>query len=275
MRKIFFILFLLSFYPESRVAFAFDPYLYNPECNLISKGCLLTLDKINDVDWLLDKIADITRYINEREDSPLVHHIRAYFIQFLYEAVSGADNKIKVANLGIRYVVEGLKIHEDYLPLKFWLATFVGEKYLFLGPGLLKHVPFILSSLKEVVEKDPRCCMGAPLFILGRYYYKLPQFPVSFGNPELSIVYLRRAISVNPNLILPYLYLAEALYATGRKREALTVLKRAERIKPRCWMELMLFKKFRKGIGILRKGFENGTWSTRKDIYKVIQLNSP
>ena len=250
---------------------AFDPSLYNPEKKIGESYCLLSLDRINNVSWLTKKIAQLNKYISVNPDDEEAYIVREYFLQFLYEKVKGRVSKVKIMDIGIKYAAEGIKKFKTY-PHRFWYASFIGEKYIFLGISILKKIPEVHKLLKDVADNAPRCCISAPLFMIGRYYYKLPPFPVSLGDIHLSEKYLRKAVKYNPHLIISYLYLAETLYGEGKVDEALNVLKLAKKVKPKKWMELYLWEKYRQGITILERNFKNGTWGKNKDIYIQIQL---
>lgn len=56
---------------------------------------------------------------------------------------------------------------------------------------------------------------------LGRMYFRLPGFPISFGDKKKAIFHLKRALELYPHDIIARAFYAEALYDMGKKQEAL------------------------------------------------------
>ncbi len=56
---------------------------------------------------------------------------------------------------------------------------------------------------------------------LGRMYFRLPHFPISFGSKEKAVFHLKRALELYPHDIIARAFYAEALYDMGEKQEAL------------------------------------------------------
>ncbi len=55
---------------------------------------------------------------------------------------------------------------------------------------------------------------------LGRMYFRLPGFPISFGDKKKAIFHLKRALELYPHDIIARAFYAEALYEMGQKQEA-------------------------------------------------------
>ena len=73
--------------------------------------------------------------------------------------------------------------------------------------------------------------------LLGRLYFKLPPFPLSFGNPDKAAIFLKEAISLDPATIYYHVFLAELLAYQEKTDEALEILNAATKIKPRNWFQ--------------------------------------
>ncbi len=267
MKKLNFLLLVLFF---SLNLYGFNIDSVDPEKSINYKGSILTYENMQNPEWLLNQIKNVNAYILKHPASEQAYKVRGYLLQLLYENTAGPVGKVKVADLGIKYSVIGLKRLPDSNVLHFWYTTFIAEKYLYLGLQMLKELPVIIRALTDVVNKDPRCCLGVPSMILGRYYYKIPPFPVSLGDYKQSEKYLKLAIRVNPDMIPFYLFLAETLNAMGKKSEALSVLEKAKDVKSKTWMELYMNTKYMRGIDILEKAIKNNEWDTSRDIYVLI-----
>lgn len=57
---------------------------------------------------------------------------------------------------------------------------------------------------------------------LGRMYFRLPGFPISFGDKKKAIFHLKRALELYPHDIIARAFYAEALYDMGKTRGAST-----------------------------------------------------
>jgi tetratricopeptide (TPR) repeat protein len=69
-------------------------------------------------------------------------------------------------------------------------------------------------------------------------YYKVPSWPVGFGDRDKAQTLLRQALAVNPNGIDPNYFYGEFLVESNRAAEALPYLERALKAPPRPGREL-------------------------------------
>jgi hypothetical protein len=73
--------------------------------------------------------------------------------------------------------------------------------------------------------------------ILGKIYHELPGWPISFGDDDKSIQFLRKALSISPTNRYNYLFLVEVLLNEGYEKEAKQKL---EKVFPCPWIRNIL-----------------------------------
>ncbi len=76
------------------------------------------------------------------------------------------------------------------------------------------------KRFEEVLNLNPEFSDAAAYRALGRMYFKLPGWPVSFGSNSTSIQYLKKAVELGPNNRANYLFLAEVLYDEDEAADA-------------------------------------------------------
>lgn len=74
---------------------------------------------------------------------------------------------------------------------------------------------------------DPTALDGSVYTSLGSLYYKVPGWPLSFGDKDKARNYLERALQINPDGIDPNFFFAEFLAETGDSERARSYLEKA------------------------------------------------
>jgi len=107
----------------------------------------------------------------------------------------------------------------------------VGLYWKAVAMGKLSEEMGILNSLKmtrpmeklflRVIALDERYDNAGGHKALGRMYFRLPGFPISFGNKEKALFHLKRALELYPHDLIAKAFYAEALYDMGKKQEAI------------------------------------------------------
>ena len=106
------------------------------------------------------------------------------------------------------------------------------------GLGALSLARKARASLEAALELDPTSLEGSAYTSLGTLYYKVPGFPIGFGNRDKAEELLRKALEINPNGIDPNFFYGELQYERGNYAEALRSLERASRAASRPGREL-------------------------------------
>ncbi|BFM08867.1 tetratricopeptide repeat protein [Halioxenophilus aromaticivorans] len=86
------------------------------------------------------------------------------------------------------------------------------------GMGALKFAKQAKKDLEKSIELDSSALQGAASTTLGTLYFKVPGWPVAFGNDKKAQQYLDAALALNPKGIDINYWLAE--YAASKKDSA-------------------------------------------------------
>lgn len=104
------------------------------------------------------------------------------------------------------------------------VSSWAGEKGGLGALGLVKRAKAIYES---AIQIDGKVLDGSAYNSLGVLYYKVPGWPVGFGDKKRAKELLEQALALNPKGIDPNFFYGEYLLETGRPAEAVTYLERA------------------------------------------------
>jgi tetratricopeptide (TPR) repeat protein len=96
--------------------------------------------------------------------------------------------------------------------------------------GLAKEARNLLQAAEKI---DPGAMHGSIYTSLGTLYYKLPGWPISFGDDDKAETLLKTALRINPNGIDPNYFYADFLFGHHKYREAMQYLRKAQSAPPR------------------------------------------
>ena len=103
-------------------------------------------------------------------------------------------------------------------------SSLAGEKGGLGGLGLAKKARVLYE---QAIQIDANALDGSAYNSLGVLYYKVPRWPVGFGDKTKAEELLQKALAVNPHGIDPNFFYGEFLAETGRPDEAVAYLERA------------------------------------------------
>ena len=89
------------------------------------------------------------------------------------------------------------------------------------------------DDLERALALDPNALDGSAYTSLGALYYKVPGWPVGFGDKEKAEAMLRRALEINPDGIDSNFFYGDFLLEQGHRRKAREYLLRAQHAPPR------------------------------------------
>ncbi len=104
------------------------------------------------------------------------------------------------------------------------LSTYAGAKG---GLSALKLAKQSRAALQASLDIDPKALDGSAYTSLGALYFKVPGFPLGFGDDGKARDYLERALGMSPDGIDPNFFYGEFLLEQGERDEALRHLHKA------------------------------------------------
>lgn len=115
------------------------------------------------------------------------------------------------------------------------LSTYAGANG---GLGALSIAKQARAKLDAALKIDPNALEGSAYTSLGTLYYKVPGFPLGFGNSDKARKLLQSALKLNPDGIDPNYFYGEFLFEEGQYAEAIKALRKALVAPPRPNREL-------------------------------------
>jgi tetratricopeptide (TPR) repeat protein len=110
------------------------------------------------------------------------------------------------------------------------VSSLAGEKG---GLGALGLVKQAKANYEQAIQTDPKALDGSAYNSLGVLYYKVPGWPVGFGDKAKAADLLLKALAINPQGIDPNFFYGEYLVETNHADQAVTYLERALQAPPR------------------------------------------
>jgi tetratricopeptide (TPR) repeat protein len=104
------------------------------------------------------------------------------------------------------------------------LSSWAGKKG---GLGALKLCKEARASLEAAEALDPAVLQGSVYTSLGTLYYRVPGWPVGFGDDDKAETYLRKALDLNPEGIDPNYFYGDFLAEQGEYDKARVYLEKA------------------------------------------------
>jgi len=101
------------------------------------------------------------------------------------------------------------------------------------GLGALSLCKEARGNLEAALKINPKALDGSAYTSLGTLYYKVPGFPMGFGDHDKAGQLLKKALELNPNGIDPNYFYGEFLFEEGKYGEALKYLDKAAKAAPR------------------------------------------
>jgi tetratricopeptide (TPR) repeat protein len=138
-----------------------------------------------------------------------------------FEALSAKAHKVVEAHPGRAepLIWEGIVV-----------SSLAGEKG---GLGALGLVKQAKADYEQAIQIDAKALDGSACNSLGVLYYKVPGWPIGFGDKAKARELLQKALALNPQGIDPNFFYAEYLVETKQADEAAPYLERALQAPPR------------------------------------------
>lgn len=97
------------------------------------------------------------------------------------------------------------------------------------GLDSLNRIDQARQLLTQAIDLDPRAMEGAAYITLGNLYWRMPGWPISFGDDARARQYLTNAVNLFPAAIDANFFMADFLIDQGEYQQARIFLERAER----------------------------------------------
>jgi len=104
------------------------------------------------------------------------------------------------------------------------LLTMAEDASSFVALGLVNEAK---DLLQKAIGINPKASKGSALVTLGVLYYKVPSWPIAFGDNSEAEAYLLKALEVDPEGIGSNYYYGEFLLEQGKKEQAISFLNKA------------------------------------------------
>ena len=101
------------------------------------------------------------------------------------------------------------------------------------GIGALGKVKEARKLLEKAEQIDATVLNGSVYTSLGSLYYQVPGWPIAFGSDAKAELYLRKALSLNPDGIDPNYFYGDFMLEEGKPVEAVRFLEKAQAAAPR------------------------------------------
>ncbi len=92
--------------------------------------------------------------------------------------------------------------------------------------------------LLKAEKMRPTMSDGSVYTSLGALYFKVPGWPIGFGDNKKAYTYLKKALAMNPDGIDPNYFMGELLFYQNKYKEAYKALQKAKQSPPRPSREI-------------------------------------
>lgn len=101
------------------------------------------------------------------------------------------------------------------------------------GLGALSTAEQARDVLLESLKTNPQALQGSAHTSLGSLFYKVPRWPLGFGDKKKAKEHLEKALQLNPNGIDPNYFYADFLLEQGENAKAIEYFNKALNAPPR------------------------------------------
>lgn len=124
--------------------------------------------------------------------------------------------------------------YPDAAPAWIWSgiikSTYAGARG---GMGALKFAKSSRADLERALELEPDALQGAAYTSLGTLFYRVPGWPVGFGDDDKAEALLLKAIAIDPDGLDSNYFYADFLITQKRYTQARAYLLKAQAASPR------------------------------------------
>jgi tetratricopeptide (TPR) repeat protein len=170
------------------------------------------------------------------QDEPLaaeISDIQQAWDRANYQSASAEEKQRQLEALSTRSEALARKYPRRAEPLVWQgivLSTYAGAKG---GLGALSLAKKSRDCLLAATRIDPAVLRGSAYTSLGALYYKVPGWPIGFGDRDKANEFLHKALALNPDGMDPNYFIGELLFEEGDYARSLEHLRKAMAAAPR------------------------------------------
>jgi tetratricopeptide (TPR) repeat protein len=164
------------------------------------------------------------------DQSPMAAEIRRIdneWSRISYQLTNADEQEKQMKTLAAQAAVLAARYPDRAEPL-IWEGIVISSEAKYAGGlgalGLAKDARDLFEKAGRI---DYRAVDGAVPTSLGALYYKVPGFPLSFGDNARARQYLEDGLKISPNGLDANYFYADFLFEVGEYQKAVTVLKHA------------------------------------------------
>lgn len=139
------------------------------------------------------------------------------------------DQRVTFVSQGLTAGKKATELEPGRVEGHYFSAQLYGYAALSQKGETKAQVQQILNAAEAAMKADEKYDHGGPLRLLGTLYARAPKEPVSIGDTEKAVQYLRRAVTADDSFPPNHIYLADALIADERYPDAEAELQAAKR----------------------------------------------
>jgi tetratricopeptide (TPR) repeat protein len=125
------------------------------------------------------------------------------------------------------------KQHPNQADLIYWQAVILSTHAEHLNPvSALAAVQDASDLLERAIAINPKAMNGSAYVTLGTLYYKVPKWPISFGDDGKAKALLETALKINPHGVDANYFYGDFLLSNNKAKEAEGFLNQAIAVLP-------------------------------------------
>ncbi len=262
MKKLIWILF---FYLIGVSLNAFDVEMYDVFKPASEKFASFTaIDNPKHLKWVVSQFNQLIEEKKEKGEKADVklYRLRNIYLFLYWQLCRDPKEKLATINRGIKYAVETIKAYPE--DPEGWLRRGIFIGLLALQQGVLNSLsvaPAMIKYLSKAYDIDKAYLDAEPAIVLGKTLYKLPPFPISYGNKKKAHKLLMEALQLAPDFAYLYVDLAEFELSEGNRKKAFYYLDRIKNLHPKDWYSRIAHHWTMILMPQIRKAFNDPNWS--------------
>jgi len=141
-----------------------------------------------------------------------------------------SDLRMTAVPAGLTAAKKAVELSPDRVEGHYYLAQLIGYSALLQKGETKQLIQQMVAEGETAARIDEKFDHGGPVRMLGALFARAPKEPVSVGDPEKAVQFMKRAVAADGDYPLNHIYLAEAYIADERFQEAESELGTARKL---------------------------------------------